>query len=212
MVPKFLIFFMSMTHYSFENGTMVASKTTHESSSVFKSHPNWKLTFVNHVSLVLASIELQLKAQIFGCLKSSFPFSYLGLPVGANMSQKKNWQPILDKFQIRLSSWKANTLSFGGRLTLIKSVLSSLPTYFLSLLKVPQGVFDSLEKVKEAISRGRKWWKIEDTPDRMVQDCIGQKSWWFGCGKSTSTKHSTPNQMVVETQKQTGSYLGWCNW
>lgn len=82
-----------------------------------------------------------------GCMRSAFPFSYIGVPVGANMTLKKNWQPILDKFQKRLSSWKANTLSFGGKLTLIKSVLSSLPTYYLAIFKVPQGVLESLEKL-----------------------------------------------------------------
>ena len=47
-------------------------------------------------------------------------FSYIGIPVGANMTLKRNWRPIIDKFQSSLSIWKAKTLSLGGRLTLIK--------------------------------------------------------------------------------------------
>ncbi|GJZ86448.1 cytochrome P450 [Tanacetum coccineum] len=46
-----------------------------------------------------------------------------GLPIGANMSRSANWFPLLDRFQKRLSSWKARSLSFGGRLTLSKPVL-----------------------------------------------------------------------------------------
>ncbi|GJW74859.1 hypothetical protein Tco_0134229 [Tanacetum coccineum] len=36
------------------------------------------------------------------------------------------WKMLVDRFHMRLSSWKANLLSIGGRLTLIKSVLGSL--------------------------------------------------------------------------------------
>ncbi|GKA63453.1 hypothetical protein Tco_0763059 [Tanacetum coccineum] len=53
------------------------------------------------------------------------PFAYLGLPIGVNMHLTANWQPLIDRFRAKLSTWKANTLSIGGRLTLIKSVLGS---------------------------------------------------------------------------------------
>lgn len=35
--------------------------------------------------------------------------------------------------------WKGNCLSFGGRITLIKAALSSLPIYFLSTYKIRRG-------------------------------------------------------------------------
>ncbi|CAN1816595.1 Putative ribonuclease H protein At1g65750 [Linum perenne] len=49
---------------------------------------------------------------------------------------------------IRLDTWKAKFLSFGGRLVLIKSVLSSLPVYYLSLFKAPSSVITSLERIQ----------------------------------------------------------------
>ena len=73
--------------------------------------------------------DLQSQAQVLGCLKSSLRFTYLAVPVGANMVLKKNWKPITDKFQNRLSTWKEKTLSSGGRLLLIKSILNNLLTY-----------------------------------------------------------------------------------
>jgi len=73
--------------------------------------------------------------------------SRIWVPVGANMGLLKHWKPIVDKFHSKLSSWKARTLSFGGRVTLIKSVLHSLPTYYMSLFKTPQGILDELEKI-----------------------------------------------------------------
>jgi hypothetical protein len=48
----------------------------------------------------------------------------------------------------RLAGWKRMYLSKGGRLTLIKSTLSNLPTYFLSLFPIPVTVARRLEKIQ----------------------------------------------------------------
>ncbi|XP_071714358.1 uncharacterized mitochondrial protein AtMg01250-like [Rutidosis leptorrhynchoides] len=71
-------------------------------------------------------------AQLIGCKVGSFPCIYLGLPVGAKMNKKINWKPVIEK---RLADWKARAMSFGRRLTLIKSVLNSLPLYYFSLFR-----------------------------------------------------------------------------
>ena len=39
-------------------------------------------------------------------------------------------------------------LSKGGRMTLLKSTLSSLPTYYLSLFTIPSHVANKLEKIQ----------------------------------------------------------------
>lgn len=82
------------------------------------------------------------------CQASKFPCIYLGLPLGANMNIGCNWKPIIDKFHKRLSSWKAKTLLYGGRLTLLKSVLGALGTYFFSLFKAPINILKYLEKLR----------------------------------------------------------------
>ena len=46
----------------------------------------------------------------------------------------------LEKMEKKLLGWKRFCLSKGGRLTLLKSTLSSLPTYFLSLFTIPKAV------------------------------------------------------------------------
>ncbi|KAI3501185.1 hypothetical protein L1887_29047 [Cichorium endivia] len=43
----------------------------------------------------VSSLELQSMAHSLGCAVGSFPFIYLGVPVGANMGLKKHWQPII---------------------------------------------------------------------------------------------------------------------
>ncbi|GJV85542.1 putative RNA-directed DNA polymerase, eukaryota, reverse transcriptase zinc-binding domain protein [Tanacetum coccineum] len=92
--------------------------------------------------------DIQIMAANTRCSASSFPFTYLGLPIGSNMSLVVNWKPLVDKFHSKLSSWKANLFSYGGRLTFIKAVLGSLGIYFLSLFIAPAMVLKSLEKAR----------------------------------------------------------------
>ena len=47
----------------------------------------------------------------------------------------------------KLSRWKHLHLSNGGRLTLLKSTLSSLPMYFLSLFTIPKVVAARMESI-----------------------------------------------------------------
>ncbi|GKE09684.1 hypothetical protein Tco_1413235 [Tanacetum coccineum] len=74
----------------------------------------------------VSSEDVHLMASITGCSAGSFPFNYLGLPIGSNMSFTSNWKLLVDKFHSKLSSWKANLLSYGGHLKLIISILGEL--------------------------------------------------------------------------------------
>ena len=84
---------------------------------------------------------------VLGCMQGSFPMKYLGLPLGAKFKDKTIWNPILEKMERRLASWKCLYLSKGGRVTLIKSTLSNLPTYFLSLFLIPASVANRIERL-----------------------------------------------------------------
>ncbi|XP_071687016.1 uncharacterized protein [Rutidosis leptorrhynchoides] len=76
--------------------------------------------------------EVQNVAARFKCQMEKLPFTYLGITIGSNMKKSKDWKLVIEKFNSRLSEWKARAISFGGRLTLVKSVLNSLPLYFFS--------------------------------------------------------------------------------
>ncbi|KAJ0845937.1 putative RNA-directed DNA polymerase [Helianthus annuus] len=92
--------------------------------------------------------EISQMANLLRCKQGTFPFTHLGLQVGANMNLARNWKSVVEIFKNRLSLWKAKTLSYGGRITLIKSVLNALPTYFLSLFKAPVKVLEALDKIR----------------------------------------------------------------
>ncbi|KAK2360432.1 hypothetical protein QL285_085698 [Trifolium repens] len=78
-------------------------------------------------------------ASALRCRVGKVPLLYLGMPIGGVSRRLGFWEPVLTRIRNRLSGWNSRFLSFGGRLVLIKSVLTSLPVYALSFFKAPAG-------------------------------------------------------------------------
>ncbi|XVF79317.1 hypothetical protein PTKIN_Ptkin14bG0211600 [Pterospermum kingtungense] len=89
--------------------------------------------------------EVENYARLISCKSDLFPAFYLGLPIGAKANMVSVWDPVIRKCEKRLAGWRARSLSMGGRLTLINSILSSLPNYYLSLFQIPVSVKNKLE-------------------------------------------------------------------
>lgn len=123
----------------------------------------------------VSSEEVTRAANRLNCKEETFPFRYLGLPVGGNMKVAKHWQPLLDKCRAKLSLWKAKTLSFGGRLCLCKSVLGTLGNYYFSLYKAPIKVINQLEGIRRRFF----WGGSSDT----------KKICWMAWDKVLRSKH-----------------------
>ena len=76
-------------------------------------------------------------AEYLNCRTLSLPFLYLGIPIGVNLRRTEFWDPIICKCERKLAAWKHRHISFGGRVTLINVVLSTLPIYYFSFFRVP---------------------------------------------------------------------------
>jgi hypothetical protein len=87
-------------------------------------------------------------ADILECEVAYLPVMYLGLPLGAPYKSTRIWDGVIEKVEKRLASWKRLYLSKGGRVTLIKSTLSNLPTYYMSLFPIPVSVASRIEKLQ----------------------------------------------------------------
>ena len=84
----------------------------------------------------------------FGCKFSTLPYSYLGLPLGARFKDMAVWDGAEERLRKRLSIWKRQYISKGGRLTLIRSTLSSMPIHCMSLFYMPRSVRLRLERIQ----------------------------------------------------------------
>nr|GEW74325.1 RNA-directed DNA polymerase, eukaryota [Tanacetum cinerariifolium] len=93
-------------------------------------------------------------ASLIGCDVIHTSFTYLGVTVGDHMTRNSAWASIIQKIQARLSKWKGKTLSVGGRLTLLKSVLGTDPLYTMSIYKAPKGVLHVMESIRSKFFNG----------------------------------------------------------
>ena len=57
--------------------------------------------------------NVQILAGVLGSKIDSFPLNYLGLPLGAKFKETAIWDPVIRRFEKRLSGWKAAYLSKG---------------------------------------------------------------------------------------------------
>ena len=83
-----------------------------------------------------------------GCKVGSLPSTCLGLPLGAPHKLVGVWDPIKEIFRRRLATWNRQYISKGGRVALIRSTLTILPIYFMSLFRIPSLVCKRLEKIQ----------------------------------------------------------------
>jgi hypothetical protein len=65
------------------------------------------------------------------------PCSYLGLPLHFRKLPKSTIQPMVQKIGNKLPRWKRRLMSYPGRELLVKTVLSSMSTHFLTVYKLP---------------------------------------------------------------------------
>jgi hypothetical protein len=91
---------------------------------------------------------LEVGSAFLSCRSDTLPFKFLGIPVGANPRRRATWKSIVEKMEKRLSSWSSHHLSYGGRVTLINSVLSSLPLYFFFFFKASRCIIQHLVKIQ----------------------------------------------------------------
>uniref|UniRef100_A0A8R7JXI2 Reverse transcriptase domain-containing protein n=1 Tax=Triticum urartu TaxID=4572 RepID=A0A8R7JXI2_TRIUA len=64
-------------------------------------------------------------ANIFGCVIGKLPFTYLGLPMGTTKPTILDLMPLVCRVERRLSA-TLNMITYGGKLTLLNSVITSL--------------------------------------------------------------------------------------
>lgn len=137
---------------------------------------------------------LRSAASILHCQEMKIPFTYLGIPLGGNPRRLAFWDPIIYKIRSRLSKWKQQHLSFGGRVCMIKAVLSSLPLFFLSFFKMPAGVLDKCNSILRRFLWGgtdeqRKvaWVRWNDVCKPIGDGGLGVRDWktfnWALLGK-----------------------------
>nr|XP_016514262.1 PREDICTED: uncharacterized protein LOC107831057 isoform X1 [Nicotiana tabacum]XP_016514264.1 PREDICTED: uncharacterized protein LOC107831057 isoform X2 [Nicotiana tabacum] len=87
-------------------------------------------------------------SHVLRCKLGSLPTTYLDLPLGTSHKDTTVWNPVIERVEKILAGWQKRYLSKGGKEVLIQSTLSSIPTFYLSLLQAPVSITDKLERIQ----------------------------------------------------------------
>ena len=147
---------ISISHLLFADDTLILCGAARDQLCHLKSVFVWfqassglKINLGKFELVPVGSVpDVEELAVVLGCKVGTLPMSYLGLPLGSSFKDKTIWNGIVEKLETRLAGWKRMYLSKGGRVTLIKSTLSNIPTYYLSLFPIPVGVAHRIEKIQ----------------------------------------------------------------
>jgi hypothetical protein len=119
------------------------------------------------------SVQLEGLLDAIPCEVKNFPCQYLGLPLHTRALRKIDVQPLIDRIASKLPAWKAKFLDHSGRLTLVNSVLTSMPVHFMTVFVLK---------------------KMGDQEDRQYQKIVSLEGGSFGKWGSLSGSMAKSNQ------------------
>ncbi|RVW84958.1 hypothetical protein CK203_039556 [Vitis vinifera] len=130
---------MHISHLLFADDTLVFC----EESSDEMTYLSWLLMWFEACSGLRINLEksemipvgrvlnIEGLALELGCKVGGIPSSYLGMPLGAAFNSLAMWDGVEERFRRRLVMWKRQYISKGGRLTLIRSTMSTHKPYLV---------------------------------------------------------------------------------
>ena len=107
---------------------------------------------------------------------------YLGLSMATGKSKVNTFKDLQEKITKRVMGWKEKTISKVGREVLIKMVAQVIPTYSMSLFKLPNSICDNINSMM-----AKYWWGQNQEERRThwinwTKLCIAKKEGELGFG------------------------------
>ncbi|KAL5580322.1 hypothetical protein UlMin_012764 [Ulmus minor] len=129
----------------------------------------------DHVDQMTASLEVPR----VGCHEK-----YLGLSCFSGKNKRRLFASIKDRVWNKLSGWKSKFLSTGGREVLTKTIIQSIPTYSMSMFKLPYSLIKKLHRLCTQF-----WWGGNDEKKKNALVYLGaslcaQIEWGDGVPRS----------------------------
>ncbi|KAL2232502.1 UNVERIFIED_CONTAM: hypothetical protein Sindi_1430200 [Sesamum indicum] len=83
---------------------------------------------------------------IIGFQEGQLPMRYFGLPLQSSRLSISDCQQLLLNIDARINGWEGISLSYAGRIQIIKSVLSAMSIYWASAFILPKAIIKQIEK------------------------------------------------------------------
>ncbi|KAK4397507.1 Retrovirus-related Pol polyprotein from type-2 retrotransposable element R2DM [Sesamum angolense] len=98
-------------------------------------------------SIFTAGIENNILCNILArteFTRGEMPVRYLGSPLAAQRLSVRDYSPLVDQIANSISRWAAKSLSFAGRLELIRFVIQGVECFWLQNLPLPAAVIEKI--------------------------------------------------------------------
>nr|CAN74005.1 hypothetical protein VITISV_006236 [Vitis vinifera] len=147
---------IQVSHLLFADDTLVFCEDSQEQMTFL----SWLLLWFEAISglcinlnkseiLPMGRVEnVEILAAELGCKVGSLPSTYLGFPLGAPHKSVVVWDGVEERMWKKLALWKRQFTSKGGRISLIRSTILSMPIYLISVMRMPRVVKLRLKKIQ----------------------------------------------------------------
>jgi hypothetical protein len=104
-------------------------------------------------------------------MTEAFTDKYLGLPAMVGVDRSDSFQFLVDRVCQRINGWKEKILSSGGKEVLLKAIAQAIPSYAMSVFKIPKQICKGI-----TTTMSNFWWG--DGADRKRMHWL---VWWKLC-------------------------------
>ncbi|KAJ0725657.1 putative RNA-directed DNA polymerase [Helianthus annuus] len=135
--------------FLFARGDHGSAKVILEASNGFKNMSGL-VPSMSKSTVFFANVPNSVKHQIRSIMpfeEGQLPVRYLGVPLISSRLSYKDCIRLVENMERRITDWKSKCLSFGGRLQLIRSVLSSMHIYWAGVFTLPKRIICELESM-----------------------------------------------------------------
>jgi len=149
----------NITHLCFADDLMMFCHADVDSISVLKSSLDRFSSLSGlHInlaksSLYLSGIDASLRSCIadrIGIQETNLPVRYLGVPLISTRLTHTDCIPLVERIIARIKLWTSSSLTYVGRLQLIKSVIFSIQVYWSSIFILPCATINKIESILAA--------------------------------------------------------------
>ncbi|XP_028220490.1 uncharacterized protein LOC114402187 [Glycine soja] len=111
--------------------------------------------------------ELSHIQQFTGFSLGDFPFRYLGVPLLSSRLNVCHYAPLLSKITGLIQGWSKKSLSYAGKLELIRAVIQGIVNFWMRIFPLPQSVLDRIN----ASCRNFLWGKVDIGKNKPLVAC-----------------------------------------
>ncbi|XP_073051335.1 uncharacterized protein [Primulina eburnea] len=119
--------------------------------------------------------------RITGFAEGQLPLKYLGVPLFRGNRKSTLFEPLLMSVRKKLEGWESRTLSPGSRMTLLRSVLLSMPINLFQVIQPPLAVIEKLELIFNGFLWGSRTLEKKWHWARWSRACLPTQEGGLGC-------------------------------